>query len=606
MLDTSLELVALDFETRWGVDYTLTSLPTTEYVRDARFEVHGFGVARQSEGFKPTFVRQPDAESYLRSLPWDNIRLAAHHMNFDGLVLAHTYGLYPARYFCTQSASRFWHKCETRHSLDALAAFYKIAGKLDGLKVTKGKTYAQLTESDLNTLEEYTVRDLKIGLYLALVLLKRVPLDEQLLMDATIRMFTQPICEVDLPLAREALEEVKASKIAALGTYDQTMLRSRDKFAAKLMSMGVEPPMKVSKSTGEKTYAFAKKDEDFLELLQHPNEEVRNLVEAKMEASSNIDVTRAQRLITMGETGPLAICLNFAGAHTDRWSGGNKMNIQNFRSGSKLRRAIRAQHDHMLVVVDASQIECRFNAWFCDQLDLLDLFRRKEDPYDDMASAIYKREIKRKLRPEDKIPGFVGKTARLGLGYQMGAPRFQATLATAKERVHLPLSECYLAVQAYRKKDYKIAAMWDECGEWLKFMAHGHGQFQYMCLTVDADAKRIWFPNGSSLYYPGLDYNGQEITYLDAYGNARYIYGGKLLENIIQKLSRNFIGEVMLRVLERFRIAWMTHDEIVAHVLKQYAEEALAWIIELMSISPDWAPEIPLAAEGGFDVCYSK
>jgi hypothetical protein len=605
MLDPSLELIDIDFETRWGTDYTLKSMSTTEYVRDERFEVHGFGIARQSEGFKPRFIRAPQAYDYLESLPWERICLSAHHMNFDGLVLAHAFHMFPARYFCTQSASRFWHKCETRHSLEDLAGFHGIAGKLDGLKVTKDKTYSQLSPTDLDTLETYTIRDLKIGLYLTLFLARHIPPDEQLLMDATIRMFTQPVCEVDLPLAREALAEVKAEKQSALGTFDQEMLRSRTKFAAYLESLGVEPPMKRSTTTGKPTYAFAKKDEDFLELLTHPNEQVRDAVEAKLEASSNIDVTRAERLIKMGETGPLAVCLNFAGAHTDRWSGGNKMNIQNFRSGSKLRRAIRAQRDHVLVVVDASQIEARYNAWFNDQDDLLDLFRRKEDPYDDLASYIYKRPIQRKVHQADKIPGFVGKTAFLGLGYQMGAPKFQATLATSKERVNLPLVECYQVVTGYRQKNYAIAAGWERCQEWIDFLANGRGTRTYKCITLDADAKRIWFPNASSLYYPGLHWDGREATYVTASG-VRYIYGGKLMENIIQKLARNNIGEVMLQVLKRYRIAWMTHDEIVAHVPKEQAEQALAWIIELMRISPLWAPGIPLNAEGGFDECYSK
>lgn len=598
-----MELVVLDFETRWGVDYTLKSKSLTEYVRDPRFEVHAFGIARQSEQFRPRFITQPDARDYLHSLPWDQIQLSAHKMDFDGLVLAEHYKLFPARYFCTLSAARFWHKCETRHSLDALAKFHGLAGKVeDGLKCTKDKTFAQLTYADLATLEEYTLRDVKLGVYFTLFYLRKVPPDEQLLMDATIRMFTQPMCEVDLPLAREALIEIQGEKRDALASYNPEVLRSAPRFAALLESMGIEVPLKRSPRTGKLTYAFAKKDEDFLDLLTHPREEVRNVVEARLEASSNIDVTRAQRLIQMGETGPLAICLNFAGAHTDRWSGGNKMNIQNFRSGSKLRRAIRAQKDHVLVVVDASQIEARFNAWFCDQLDLLELFRNKQDPYNDMASFIYKRPIDRNI---DKIPGFVGKTAILGLGYQMGAPKFQGTLATGKERVVLPLLECYAAVSGYRVKNYCIAAMWPQCTQWIKFMATGKGSIQYKCITIDADEKRIWFPNGSSLYYPGLEWGPEGATYA-AHNSARYIYGGKLLENIIQKLARNYIGEVMLTVLKDFRIAWMTHDEIVAHVHQSIAQQVLDYIIALMSTPPSWAPTIPLAAKGGYDECYSK
>lgn len=601
MLDTSLELVDLDFETYWGTKYTLKQLSLTDYVHDPRFDVHGFGVARQSEGFKPRFIRRPQAREYLASLPWHRICLAAHHMNFDGLVLGHHYQHFPARYFCTQAASRWWHKSETRHGLDNLAAFHQLAGKTDGLKATKDKRYADLTESDLEALEAYTIRDLKLGLYFALFFQRKLPLDEQLLIDLTTRMFTMPLCEVDLELAHEALEEIKASKLTKLTNYDLKTLRSAKKFAALLSSMGVDPPQKISPRTGKVTYAFAKKDESFLELLLHPREEVRDVIEAKMEASSNIDVTRAERLIKLGNTGSLPICLNFAGAHTDRWSGGNKMNIQNFRAGSKLRRAIRARLEHVLVAVDASQIEARFNAWFCDQFDLLELFRRNEDPYNDLGAFIYHRPIDRTI---NKLEGFVAKTAFLGLGYNMGAPKFQATLATGRTRVVMALTECQLVVSGYRAKNDRIASMWPLCHEWLKFLANGKGTLTYKCLTIDADAKRIWFPNGSSLYYPGISYEGGEITYLTADGSARYIYGGKLLENIIQKLARDFIGMVMLRI--KHAIVWMTHDEIVAHVHHSLAQQALQEIIFEMSTPPWWAPDVPLAAKGGYDTCYSK
>lgn len=598
-----LELVALDFETRWGTGYTLRQLSTTEYVRDARFEVHGFSVARQSENFAPHFIRQSQAREYLRALPWDNITLAAHNMNFDGLVLAEHYGLRPARYFCTQAAARYHHKSECRHSLEDLARFHNLAGKIrGGLENTKDKTTAQLSETDWVMLEDYAVRDLKIMLYFALKF-RDMPMDEQLLMDLTIRMFTDPPCVIDLPAARAAYDTFIAEKGEALSLFDPKILRSRPKFAHLLELLGVEPPMKRSLKTGKFTFAFAKKDEAFLELLGHPNEAVRDAVEAKLEASSNIDATRAQRIITLGETGPAAICLNFAGALTDRWSGGNKMNIQNVRAGSPLRKALKAPPGHVLVDVDSSQIECRYNGWFCEQEDLLELFRRGEDPYNDMASAIYKRPVERS-KPEDKIPGFVGKTARLGLGFQMGGPRFQATLATGKERVHLPLAECYLAVQAYRTKDNKIAAMWPQCQEWLEIMAHGRGRIAYQCLEFDANTKRVWFPNGSSLYYPGLDWDGEQITYLNADHSLRYIYGGKLLENIIQKLARNHVGEVMLEVSKRYRIAWMLHDAIICPVPEAEADEALQFITDAMNTPRSWAPTVPLAAKGTISLHY--
>jgi hypothetical protein len=55
-----------------------------------------------------------------------------------------------------------------------------------------------------------------------------------------------------------------------------------------------------------------------------------------------------------------------------------------------------------------------------------------------------------------------------------------------------------------------------------------------------------------------------------------------------------------------YRIVTMTHDEIVIIAKEKDAKKALDFMIKTMSTAPDWAPGLPLSAEGGFDYCYSK
>lgn len=615
-----LENIVVDYETHWGRDYSLKKLSTSEYVRDSRFRVMGVSILRESERFQPRFLNAFEYRPYLARIDWSRVRMIAHNMHFDGLVHAEREGIIPAQYFCTLAAARYVHRGVTRHSVEALAKHYKLRGKLDGLAATKDKQPEDLTAQEWATLAEYAIHDGKLELYYYLKFSPLIPAAEREIMDETFRMFCDPMLEVDLDLARQARTEAQQQRADKIGAADVdiAILRSREKFATLLRDIGIDPPMKISKTTGKPTYAFARTDEAFAELLEHSDDDVRNLVEAKLESSSNIPVTRAERLIHMGETGKLAVALHPWGAKTTlRWSGANKMNMQNFVRGSKLRRAIRAPKDHVLIVADQSQIECRKNAWFSGQEDLLQLFRDKRDPYNDMASTIYGREIDRKrtvmvangevFKP-DALEGFVGKTATLSLGYQAGANRLRHALATSKEmKVKLPIDECFHIVNTYRMKNWRIAAMWERAQAWLHFLANGSGRLEYKCITLDADTHRIWGPDGTFLYYPGLSLNGGEYTYIDNGGaDCVYIYGGKLIENIIQWLSRAIIASNILTVRTRYKVVGMVHDEILCCVRRAEADEALAWILSVMRTPPAWAPDLPLDAEGAWDVCYSK
>lgn len=314
--------------------------------------------------------------------------------------------------------------------------------------------------------------------------------------------------------------------------------------------------------------------------------------------------------------------------NTGRWGGNNKMNMQNLTRGGELRLSILAAAGHHICVVDSGQIEARMNAWLWDQTDLLDAFKRSgeyqthqltlpkekrkvargldRDAYCLFASEVYQREI----TTEEKIERFVGKTCVLGLGYQMGAAKLQITLAkgTQGPAVFLTLEECQRIVTTYRTKNYKIKEGWNKCNEIIEQMALGVPG-AWKCISWEQDT--LWLPNGMSLKYPDLrkgvnEENGwDEWTYAVKDSRAK-IYGGLLCENIIQALSRIVIGMQMLEIDKSYRIVMTTHDEAVAHPKKAQADKCYALMYKVFTTPPAWCASIPLAAEGGHDVNYSK
>lgn len=616
----TLERIVADAETFWDDDYSLTKLSTSEYVRDSRFECHGFSILRESEAFKPRFVRGPDLTAYFDSIDWSTVECIAHNGHFDFLILAEKYGKVPARHFCTQAAARYVHRGNIRHGVEDLARYYELQGKKDGLVETKGKRIADFTNADWALLEPYAIHDAKLELYFYLKMAHLLPDAERKIMDLSFRMWTQPLLEVNLPLAHEALAEAEQQRVETLGlaNVDLSVLRSRDQFAGLLRGMGVEPPMKKSKTTGKPTYAFARNDEAFLELLEHPDEAIRNLVEAKIESSSNLPITRAKRLIKMGETGKVAVALQYWGARPGRFSGTNKINMQNFVRGSKLRTSIIAPSGYAVVKADQSNIECRMNAWFWGQEDVLDTFRRKGDVYSEMATDIFGYHVNRKQfflndNGEKVFPqfseGFVGKTTVLQLGYQSGPERLRHALATGKEaQIKLPIEECKRIVyEVYRVKNWAIAQGWETAQGWLYFLANGRGRITYKCITLDADEHKVYGPDGTYLYYPGLHQDDEgNFVYKDQGGaNWVYIYGGKFVENIIQWLSRVTMGANMLTIGEQYRIVGQEHDALYMCVPESDAQACLDLTLQTFRTTPVWAVGLPLDAEGDIKPHYS-
>ncbi len=605
-------LVTIDFETHYGKDYTLSGkMNTSEYVRDDRFHVHG--VAIKKGNGKTLWYTGRNIALALKEIDWSKTAMIGHNTAFDGFITSEVYGHKPAFYIDTLSMSRATRGHATHHDLDTVAKAFGHGGKVkrDALANTKDKM--QLTKDEEAKLGGYAVDDVDDTYKIFWDMYPHMPDDELRLVDITMRMFCDPVLEIDIPRVKAELENELGAKAAALLRSGAQVddLMSNDKFARLLQAAGAQLPQKISPSTGKMTYAFAKSDLAFQDLMETGNDKVRALCEARLKVKSTIGETRANRFLEAGRDGmKLPILLNFSGAHTHRWSGGNKMNLQNLKRGGELRRSILAPKGHVVVVADSAQIEARVLAWLSQQMDIVNAFATKQDVYKLMASVIYNVPV------EDvtKDQRFIGKICVLGLGYGMGPQKLQQTLKVGNMGPPVDISEdeCRRIVGIYRQKNWKIKAFWKKMDQVITNMTLGIESKEG---PLEVGKGFIRLPNGMFLQYFGLHGTAEitrddlvmtETTYLTRTGRTK-LYGGLLTENVVQALSRIIIAEQMLKIHDAgYRLVTMAHDEIVIVAKKKDAEKALDFMIQVMSTPPDWAPGLPLAAEGGFATNYSK
>lgn len=577
------DILFVDVETYFDRDYSLSKLSLTEYLRDPRFAVLGVGVGFR--GRRHWLSAEAFRERAAKT-PWHQLTVVAHHAAFDAAVLAWHFGIRPKRWGDTLAMARGAYPQREDYSLGALAETFGHGRKMDTLDTLAG--VRELDDAQQVALRAYNDNDLLLLERLYAQLIPNYPESELELIDLTIRQCVEPCLILD-PLVLQAqidadrLERDKLLAVAGLSLED---LRSDRTFAAKLEALGVTAPTKVSPQTGKQSFAFSAKDAEFVALAQHPDEEVRALVAARQNAMSNLTSNRAGKMLTLANLGPLAVELNYYGAATGRFSGGGGINLQNLPHDSALRQAICAQPGHLLVSCDSAQIEARILAWFAGESPLLEAFQAGRDVYCEFASIFFNREITK----ADAVERKVGKTAILGLGYGMGTKKFAENLKTSG--IRLSDEEVSRLVQTYRSTYTTIPKAWRSADAAIK-----KGRVPFGRLGLELAGDRIHLPNGMSLHYPELRAeNDGQWRYTGRRGRET-LYGGKIIENVIQALARIVVMAQQLAIAREFRVVFSVHDEVVCCVPEEAAETCKARLLNLMAMPPEWAPDLHLACE---------
>lgn len=640
--------VTLDFETYYDGDYSLSKLTTEGYVRDPRFEALILGY--QIDGGTPCTAVGEEIPDALAALRLEECAVLMHHAHFDALILKHHFGVRPKVVLDTLSMARaaVGTLVSRSLSLDALATHFGLGAKGKEVLDAKGKHLADFAPRELANYCRYCANDVALTHALGQRLLPQFALSELRLIDLMVRLFSEPLLELDAVLLQEYKDSEVAHKAGLMlrAGVERADLMSNEKFAALLRRFGVEPEMKTSARTGKETYAFAKTDEAMTALLEHPDDMVRVLAEARLGVKTTLAETRAQRFIDMSLRGAAAVYLSYWGAEqTGRASGRDGTNWQNMGRAQSLepelisegatvvtpsgrgvvqdirddvlvthhrewpikachklglRDGVRSPEGYTLVVGDSANIEARMLAYLAGQDDVVEKYRAGEDLYCYLATEVFGRPISK----ADKTERMLGKVATLGLGYSMGTDKFIDTVR--RWRIEVPPATAARAVETFRSKYARVAAWWRHLQQQvLPAMAEGRRVAADLRGIVATGKDCLHLPNGRVLRYPKLRFDAAD----GKYGSWRYdvrkgaqveatrAYGGRLAENITQALARVVVMDQAVTIGRRHRVVLLVHDEVVCCVPVQDMQACRDDVLACLRTTPAWAPGLPLDAE---------
>lgn len=604
-----MQTLVLDYETVWdSSNYTLSKMSGEAYIRDPRFKAFGLCVKELDSTEKPKWISHDDIPAWVASVDWSKTATVAHNSMFDNAILAWVYGAVPAVMFDTLSMARALRGVDAGGSLAKLADHYGLPPKGKAVYDTNGLT--ELTPRIEEELATYCAHDVVLCEAIFQNFMREgFPKKELKLIDMTLRMFIQPVLELDMAALEAHLHDVKYMKANLLinAGVAQEELSSNPKFAALLERMGVEPPRKISPTTGKETWALAKTDEGMKALAEHPNPVIQALAAARLGAKSTLEETRTELFIGTAKRGLLPVPLKYYGARTGRWSG-EVYNMQNIPRVSKLKYAIRAPAGHVLVGVDLSNIELRVGLWLAGQMEQLQMLADGKDLYKDFASKVF--DV-----PYDEITKdqrFIGKTSQLSLIYGVGHKKLRTAIKQGSG-VDIGEEEAQRIVALYRQEYHHVAKAWKMGESVLQSVAAdrsmGYGTRDVIKVEGKAGCR---LPSGMFMKYPGLEKvtvtertpEGEEVVrahwqYYTRKGSEK-LYGAKVFQGLTQALARCVMGDGMLRTARKYPVALTIHDAEYFVVPEADGAAALQFSIDALCTPPSWAQELPLGAEGGF------
>lgn len=440
-------LVVIDFETYWdSKTYTLSKMGPIEYVRNEKFtpQLCAFTLSNGSCCVDCSVVEHERLRTTFENLDTHDVAWCGHNMHgFDSLILSEFFDFHPQKIYDTIAMMRWTglsRVCRESHA--ALTEFLGNGNKAAGTVVSDHKQWPDdFTPEERAFFIQYCKDDAGQCYQNAQDMLPYMTPDALRFMSITARMATEPSFVLDEDLLLEYLSDLDAAadkarqELMAMFSFQTNAdmlaaLRSADKFADMLRSLGVEPPLKESaaktKTKREKlqlaadagrpgaaeelenmqpvmTYAFSKTDVDFVLMQDHPDPRVALLVRTRLQLNSSIDRSRAETLLKFARMHkPLPIMLGAWLAHTGRYSAGasadagtktDKLQFQNLSkrdpSKRKLRQAIKVPKGKVVVACDSSQIEARGLAFVANEVGLLTQFREGRDPYSELAETIF-------------------------------------------------------------------------------------------------------------------------------------------------------------------------------------------------------------------------
>jgi|TARA_R110000824_G_scaffold51312_1_gene143215 DNA polymerase I-like protein with 3'-5' exonuclease and polymerase domains len=592
---TRQDTFAVDFETYYDKTCSIKTLGVLGYFSHPQFDAYMVSVVG-SDGTE--WVGHPKDFDWRRL---DDQIVLSHNASFDETL--YYYGV----------EQGWWAKCFPKewHCTADLVAYCKLPRSLKGAtaeafdltvdKATRdnmsGKRWEDMTVEFKEEVSEYALKDSVLCLRLWDEYESKWPTFERDI-SRTNRTIVQRGIPMDCDLLKTQLEIIKIQLFEAeenIPWLGEKPLLSRAAFNDQCRLVGIEPPVSLA-STDEEAQEwieFHQREHKWVDAVR--NWRRINSLKKKLESFD---------YATMPDGRYYGGTMYF-GAHTGRFSGsGGNLNLQNLPReemfGVNLRNLIAPEPEKRLVVVDLSQIEVRTLCWLAKDGDMLKEIEESKDIYEAFAFrfGLITPPLELPFKENSKLRHAV-KAMVLGCGYGAGPTRF-ASMANISEE------EAEKQVNLYRSKMRKIKSLWYSYTGDIEGCYEANKQIDTP-YTIDLPSGRVIdygplerrFEDGRNHYLASIPRHGKKIQVR--------LWGGLVAENASQALARDIFADMMLRVeKEGYKVIMHVHDELVVEIESEKAEEALKRIIEIMSVPPEWIPDIPLAAEGSILTKYEK
>ncbi len=616
--------IVLDAETYFDADYTLRKLPHYPFVTDDRFELLGWAIKRDD---KPA-----EFKLTLQNIRWNQVTVIMHNAPFDALILAHHHGIYPPFIIDTLDLARHIEP-RWRNDLATLCKRHHLPDK-GNTGQFKGLHQADLDGATWLELVKYATNDAEQTYALFNLLFPKLsnPEFELRLARYTRDLSIKPTLHFSMSRAEKLKVDMQAEMQGALDQIGMTgkEVRGEASFKQRLQEVlgDTEPPMKQGKL--KPILAIAKTDPGYSYLLNHPNDQVRELMEARVAAKSwPGQIKRVEKLQTIfTAAGKLPIPLKYYGAHTGRWSGDQGVNPHNFTArghvlANQTRTLIEAPSGHTLLIGDFCQIEARVLDLFAEQRDMVQAFRDGRQVYCEFASKLFGHRVRKPRKNDDPFVAAwhghrrtFGKVGILGAGYGMGADRCM-DYAKNTYKIELTLPEAERLIKFYRQTHKNVVAYWYKVEKAFIRATLNSPQIYELSYGTrfyrEANMTVIQLPSGRKLYYTGAKIEGStrypDIVMPDPRktGAKLRMWGGYLVENIVQAASRDILAEAILKIEELgLRIPMTVHDDMSVVLPVSEVETYQPQIEAIARTPPAWAPDLPVDIEVKISRRYVK
>ena len=294
----------------------------------------------------------------------------------------------------------------------------------------------------------------------------------------------------------------------------------------------------------------------------------------------------------------------------------NLYNNENLSSllSQLIRTTFIPKKNHRFIIADFSAIEARIIAYLSNEKWRIDVFNTHGKIYEASASKMFKVDIN-EITKESELRQ-KGKIAELALGYQGGVG---ALVSMGAYNMNLCESELIEIVKAFRSSNPNIVKLWNNAQKAFieavknKSVVHIDKNISFI---YEGNILFIKLPSGRRLSYirPKIDYDNIFNKYIITYegidpttkkSKRLTTYGGKLVENIVQAIARDVLGEAMMNLRNKgFNIVMHVHDEIVLEV--ENGVSSVEEVCEIMCKENKYLKGLKLKADGFESKYYKK